>query len=177
MTQMPAGLPAPSQVIELLSAEFERAGYEIEDVVVDGHRRPPQITVTADGDVPLDLDTVADLSRAAAQLLDELSGFDEAYVLEVTSPGVDRPLTHEKHYRRAKGRLVELELADGNRASGRIAGVADGVLHLVMRAGRKWAVRQTPLTDIAKAVVQVDFSGPTQSEQEFLDQTRREAGL
>ncbi|OBF22586.1 ribosome maturation factor RimP [Mycobacterium sp. ACS4331] len=174
---MPAGLPAPSQVIELLSAEFERAGYEIEGVVVDGHRRPPQIIVTADGDVPLDLDTIADLSRSAAQLLDEVPGLDAAYVLEVTSPGVDRPLTDEKHYRRAQGRLVELDLADGGRASGRIVGVADGVLHLVIRAGRDWAVHRIPLTDIAKAVVQVDFSGPSRQEQEFLDQTRREAGL
>lgn len=177
MTQFPAGLPAPSQVIELLSADFERAGYEIEDVVVDSRSRQPRIVVVADGDVPLDLDTVAELSRTASALLDTLPNLDLAYTLEVTSPGVDRPLTAEKHYRRARDRLVELTLADGSRRTGRIVGVADGVLHLVVRAGRDWSATTLPLTDITKAVVQVEFSAPNKLEQELVDQTRREAGL
>ena len=51
MTQRDTGFPAPSQVIELLSGEFARAGYEVEDVGVDQTVRPPRITVVADGDV------------------------------------------------------------------------------------------------------------------------------
>ena len=60
---MATGLPSQEQVIELLDNEFARAGYEIENVVVDARARPPRITVIADGDDPLDLDTIAALSR------------------------------------------------------------------------------------------------------------------
>src|SRR6202044_2560787 len=82
------GLPSQKQVIELLDGEFARAGYEIEDVAIDTAARPPRITVVADGDNPLDLDSIAALSRPASELLDRVD--TTAYVLEVTSPGVDR---------------------------------------------------------------------------------------
>ncbi len=100
---MATGLPSQTQVIELLDGEFARAGYEIEDVLIDGRPEPPRITVIADGDAALDLDTVAALSRSASTLLDAANSIDGAYVLEVSSPGVDRPLTNEKHFRRAPG--------------------------------------------------------------------------
>src|ERR1700741_3927574 len=65
------GVPSQEQVIELLDNDFARAGYEIETVVVDARARPPRITVIADGDDPLDLDTIASLSRRASALLDD----------------------------------------------------------------------------------------------------------
>ncbi len=61
MTERSAGLPSQKQVIELLDGEFARAGYEIEDVVIDAATRPPRITVVADGDEGLDLDSIADV--------------------------------------------------------------------------------------------------------------------
>ena len=65
-----ARLPSQKQVIELLDGEFARAGYEIEDVVIDAGTRPPRITVIADADDGLDLDSIAALSRSASELLD-----------------------------------------------------------------------------------------------------------
>lgn len=177
---MTTGLPSQTQVIELLTGEFARAGYEIEDVVINSRTRPPRITVIADGDTALDLDTVATLSRTASDLLDTLDGADgdsAAYVLEVSSPGVERPLTSEKHFRRARGRKVDLALSDGSQLAGRVAGAADGTLSLVVRAGREPALREIPLADIVKAVVQVEFSPPPQAELELLSQTQgMEAG-
>lgn len=164
---MPPGLPSQTQVIELLDAEFTRAGYEIEEVVVDTGPTPPRITVIADGDTPLDLDTVAELSRAAAALLDELD-FDSAYILEVSSPGVQRPLTQAKHFRRAHARKVELTMADGGSRTGRIAGVDGDVLELVVRAGRDFERQAIPLAEVARAVVQVEFSSPSAREMELV---------
>ena len=117
-----ARLPSQKQVIELLDGEFARAGYELDDVVIDAGKRPPRITVIADGDEPLDLDSIAALSRSASELLDSVDSPPSGapYVLEVTSPGVDRPLTAEKHYRRARGRKVELTLSDGSQLTGRL---------------------------------------------------------
>ncbi|KUI42716.1 ribosome maturation factor RimP [Mycobacterium sp. IS-1590] len=177
MTERSAGLPSQKEVIELLDGEFARAGYEIEDVIVDPAARPPRITVVADGDDGLDLASIAQLSRAASALLDEVDDRSAPYVLEVTSPGVDRPLTAEKHYRRARGRKVELTLSDGSQLTGRLGETRDGVVRLVVRAGRQanFSVRELPLNGISKAVVQVEFSPPNPRELELVGQSGKEA--
>lgn len=164
---MTTGLPSQTQVIELLSDEFARAGYEIEDVVIDTRANPPRIAVIADGDTPLDLDTVAALSRSASALLDGLGDKGDAYVLEVSSPGVERPLTSAKHFRRARGRKVEVALADGSQLTGRVGETRDDTMALVVRQNRVLAVREIPLPEIVKAVVQVEFSPPSQAELEM----------
>jgi ribosome maturation factor RimP len=163
------GLPSQTQVIELLDGEFARAGYEIEDVLIDGRAQPPRITVIADGDTALDLDTVAALSRSASSLLDAADSIEGGYVLEVSSPGVDRPLTSEKHFRRARARKVEVALTDGTQLTGRVGEVRDGVLSLVVRddKARDWAVHPVSLDEIVKAIVQVEFSNPHQRELEL----------
>lgn len=172
---MATGLPSQTQVIELLDAEFARAGYEIEDVVVDEQEPLPRITVVADGDTPLDLDTAAALARSASTLLDGLE-FDSRYVLEVSSPGVGRPLTTSKHFRRAHGRKVELTLADGSGLTGRVGPVDDDILTLVVRAGRDWNRRRLPLSEISQAVVQVEFSPPSERELELTGRKAPEVG-
>jgi ribosome maturation factor RimP len=169
-----ARLPSQKQVIELLDGEFARAGYEIEDVVIDTGTRPPRITVIADADDGLDLDSIAALSRSASELLDTVdsSNAGPPYVLEVTSPGIDRPLTAEKHYRRARGRKVEVTLTDGSQVTGRLGETSDGMVRLVVpeRGRGSFSVRELPLDGIAKAVVQVEFSPPNQQELELASQ-------
>jgi ribosome maturation factor RimP len=160
---------------QLNDGEFARAGYEIEDVLIDTAARPPRITVIADGDSPLDLDSIAQLSRSASDLLDSVE--TPAFVLEVTSPGVDRPLTTEKHYRRARGRKVELTLSDGSQLSGRLGETRDAAVQLVVREGARpnFSIRELPIEGIAKAVVQVEFSPPNQRELELAGQSGKEA--
>jgi ribosome maturation factor RimP len=177
VTERSAGLPSQKQVIELLDGEFARAGYEIEDVVIDAAARPARITVVADGDEPLDLDSIASLSRSASELLDRVDATAAPYVLEVTSPGVDRPLTTEKHYRRARGRKVEMTLSDGSQLTGRIGEIHGGTVRLVVRDGGKanFSVRELPLDGVAKAVVQVEFSPPNPRELELAGQSGKEA--
>lgn len=171
MAEQSAGLPSQRQVIELLDGEFARAGYDIEDVVVDAGARPPRVTVVADADGGLDLDAVAELSRIASALLDDLDS--EPYVLEVTSPGVDRPLRTDTHFRRARGRRVELTLNDGTTLTGRLGELREGVVGLVVREGARGAltVRAVDRDTITKAVVQVEFSPPSPQELELAGQT------
>jgi ribosome maturation factor RimP len=172
------GLPSQKQVIELLDDEFARAGYEIEDVVVRDAARPPKITVIADGDKPLDLDTIAMLSQSASKLLDSVDAAAGGYILEVSSPGVDRPLTSEKHFRRARGRMVEVALTDGTKLAGRVGETAGGSVRLVVRSsGRKdWTVQEVPLGEIVNAVVQVEFSRPHPRELELAGEGDGRAG-
>ncbi len=167
MTERSTGLPSQEEVIELLDNEFARAGYEIVDVVVDAKARPPRITVIADGDHPLDLDTIATLSRRASALLDDVDDAAVSYVLEVSSPGVDRPLTTENHFRRARGRKAELTLSDGSSVTGRLGETDGGVLRVVVRDKSGWTVRDIPLDDVTKAVVQVEFSPANPRELEL----------
>ena len=174
MTDRSAGLPSPERVIELLSGEFVRAGYEIEDVSIDTGTRPPRIRVIADGERPLNLEAVAALSRTASEVLDAIDTGDTTYDLEVSSPGIDRPLTAEKHFRRARGRKVELDLADGTGVTGRLGATADGVADLVVRAGGGLTVRRISLREIRKAVVQVEFSPPNAKELELIGVTGTE---
>ena len=175
MTERSAGLPSPERVIELLSDEFARAGYEIEDVSIVATARPPRIRVIADGERPLDLEAVAALSRTASEVLDAIDTGETPYDLEVSSPGVDRPLTAEKHFRRARGRKVEVELVDGSCVIGRLGATADAVTDLVIRAGGDWTVRRIPLAEIRNAVVQVEFSPPNAKELELVGVTGTEA--
>ena len=169
VTQWSAGLPSPQQVTELLAVEFARAGYEVDAVAIDARTR--RITVTADGDRPLDLDTATEMTSAASTLHDDLDTGDEAYFLEVTSPGVDRPLTTEKHFRRARGRLIDITLADGGTVSGRLGALDGGGVDLIVRDARNRSaltIRQIPLADIRQAVVQVEFSPPSARELDLV---------
>ena len=96
----------------------------VTDRYMDADEDPPPVRlVVADGDDGLDLDTIAALSRTASELLDGLD--TPPYVLEVTSPGVDRPLTTPTHFRRARGRRVEIMLTDGATVSGRLGDCGD----------------------------------------------------
>lgn len=166
-----SGLPEPDRVGELLSGPFAEAGYEIEAINVDTRARPPRLRIVVDGDNPLDLEAVAELSRSASTLLDALDTAAGTYLLEVSSPGVDRPLTEEKHFRRARGRKVDVHLADGTALTGRLGAVSadpsGSRVDLVVPDRTGWLVRGIALADIRRAVVQVEFSQPSARELEL----------
>ncbi|WP_242453656.1 ribosome maturation factor RimP [Mycolicibacterium sp. P9-64] len=171
-----ARLPSQQQVIELLAEEFARAGYDIEDVLVQETVKPPRIVVVADGDEGIDLDAAAVLARSASELLDQLED-TPPYVLEVTSPGVDRPLTADRHFRRARGRVVEMTLSDGSQVTGRLGELGTSSVALVVADGGrgKYAIREVPRDIITKAVVQVEFTPPNRRELELAGQPEKEA--
>ena len=89
-------------------------------------------------------------------LLEELSA---AFTLEVTSPGIDRPLTEERHWRRNIGRLVKVQIPDSGAIEGRILEVTE--LDVLLQV--KQYKRSLPLADIERAVVQVEFNKPKES--------------
>ena len=89
------------------------AGYDLEELTVSRAGRRHVVRVIVDGDAGVNLDAVAEVSRAVSRALDEAeeaSGDLVAgeYQLEVSSPGVDRPLTEPRHWRRNAGRLVKV---------------------------------------------------------------------
>jgi ribosome maturation factor RimP len=125
---------------EVIRPVIESAGYDLEELSVSraGRRHLLRITVDADGGVSLD--AVADLSRDISAALDaaEETGGDFGsgeYVLEVSSPGVDRPLREPRHWRRSIGRLVEVPAGDRT-VTGRVVGADEAGVTLEVNGHR-----------------------------------------
>src|SRR3984885_12804277 len=113
----------------LIEPAVSAAGMDLESVrmTVAGRRR--LLRVVVDSDHGVSLDDAADVSRDVSALLDASNVLgDVPYTLEVSSPGVDRPLTDPRHWRRARGRLVKVTVADSGVITGRIVSAdPDGV--------------------------------------------------
>ncbi|WP_201265089.1 ribosome maturation factor RimP [Rhodococcus sp. P1Y] len=160
-------VPSKERVIALLSDLIHAKGFDLEDVNVVSAGKHSAVKVMVDREEGIDLDALPALSRDISEVFDGVSDFGEApYILEVTTPGIDRPLTEERHWRRARGRAVRIELAD-EKVDGRVGVLADGVLTLVTRTKGVLATRSVALTDVVKAVVQVEFSRPKADEMEL----------
>ncbi|MDA0637615.1 ribosome maturation factor RimP [Nonomuraea sp. MCN248] len=141
-------------LMKLLEPVVAAEGLDLEDVTVTqaGRRRLLRVVVDRDGGVSLD--HVADVSQAVSAALDEDDAMGAApYTLEVSSPGVDRPLTEPRHWRRAAGRLVKAELRDGGVIEGRVLSADDTGVDLDV-AG---AARRLDYQDLTRGRVQVEF--------------------
>ena len=134
---------------------LQQMGLDVEAVEVTpaGKRRVLRVAVDKDGGVTLD--DVADATREVSRVLDESDVMGEqSYTLEVTSRGVDRPLTLPRHWRRNADRLVKVSLVEGDTVTGRISGATDDSVTLEVDG----STRELPYADIAKALVQVEFN-------------------
>lgn len=131
------------------------AGIDLEDLVVERVGRREKVTVIVDADGGVDLDAIAEVSTALSVTLDEQPDVtSSSYVLEVTSPGVDRPLTAPRHWRRNKDRLVAVESIDGQSFTGRVRESDEESVTLDV-SGEE---RNVPLASIKRAIVQVEFA-------------------
>ncbi|GAA2147896.1 ribosome maturation factor RimP [Nocardioides koreensis] len=140
-----------TELVDPLSA----LGLDVEAVEISpaGKRRILRVAVDKDGGVTLD--DVADATREVSRVLDDSDVMGEQpYTLEVTSRGVDRPLTLPRHWRRNADRLVKVTLADGSAVTGRIMGCDDDKATLEVSGKR----RDVAYADVAKALVQVEFN-------------------
>ena len=145
-------------LLEGIRSALAETGVDVEDVYVQQAGRRELVRVIVDRDGGVDLDRVAEVSRKISELFDTppLAGeFVGTFVLEVTSPGVDRPLTEQKHWRRAVKRNVEVHLKDKSIVVGRIIEVTD--TEVILQTSGNEPVGIT-LTDIARGLVQVEFT-------------------
>jgi ribosome maturation factor RimP len=143
------------ELLEMLRPTLAGSGLDLEDVEVSavGRRRLVRVLVDKDGGVTLD--EVADATGLVGRVLDEHDAFGDApYTLEVTSPGVDRPLTLPRHWRRNTDRLVKISLRDGGSFVGRVIKAGDAAA-VVDVDGEK---RDVPYADVTGATVEVEFN-------------------
>lgn len=145
------------RLLELLGPVVTSAGYDLEDVTVTPAGRRSLVRVSVDRDGGIDLDAVAEVTRAVSDALDADtpggSAFSGPYVLEVSSPGVDRPLTERKHWRRAEGRLVAVDVS-GTPVTGRVVQTTDDGVVLDVDGAR----RSVAWDELGRGKVQVEFN-------------------
>jgi ribosome maturation factor RimP len=168
--------PAATRLAGWIEPVVGAAGYDLEELVVTPAGRRSVVRVVVDRDQGVSLDDVAEVSRAVSAVLDEKDGDlgRAPYVLEVTSPGVDRPLTEPRHWRRNTGRLVTVTVGPGGateQVTGRITAVDDGGVTLAVEAKAKPGARkrpptprQVPWAELGAGRVQVEFGRPGKDE-------------
>ncbi len=155
----------PAQLRGVLEPIVDEAGFELDQLDVRTAGRRHTVKVVVDSDSGVGLDDIGYLSRAVSAELDRHEHLiGGSYTLEVTSPGVDRPLTGLRHWRRAHLRQVAVRTHDGTTFTGRVgAAGAEAVTLLV--DGQLRALRYT---DVAHAAVQVEFRPAPEAEVQRL---------
>jgi ribosome maturation factor RimP len=170
--------PAAARLAGSIEPVVGAAGYDLEDLLVTPAGRRSVVRVVVDRDEGVTLDDIAEVSRAVSDALDSLDdGMGRApYVLEVTSPGVDRPLTEPRHWRRNTGRLVTVPVGPAGSAeevTGRITAVHDSGVTLAVEVRGKPGAKKRPPTprdvpwaELGAGRVQVEFGRADPAEAE-----------
>jgi ribosome maturation factor RimP len=159
---MAAGAPTGqrARIAALVEPVIVKAGYDLEDVTVTQAGRRSLVKIVVDADGGVSLDDIAEVSRAVSAVLDDADADGgmvgrSPYTLEVTSPGVDRPLTQPRHWRRNVGRLVKVRVGEES-LTGRIVATSDATVTLDIDG----AAREFRHAELGGGKVQVEFGRP-----------------
>jgi ribosome maturation factor RimP len=147
--------PDSSRIADALRDRLSLLGLDLEAVELSpaGKRRVLRVAVDQDGGVTLD--EIAEATRAVSGVLDDSDLMGQTtYTLEVTSRGVDRPLTEPRHWRRNRDRLVKVSLQDGTQLTGRVTDSDDAGVTLDVDG----APRRVAYDAVGRALVQVEFN-------------------
>jgi ribosome maturation factor RimP len=147
------------QISELVTPAVSDAGFYLEDVHIATPGSHRIVTCIVDGDSSLNLDQVTSVSRIISELLDEATFMGETpFTLEVTSPGVDRPLTAPRHFKKNVDRLLKVIKVDGSEVVGRILSNTDQDVTLTVAEKKETREEVVALADIKRAVVEIEFN-------------------
>lgn len=146
------------EIFELIEPLVSKAGLVLEEVQVQTPGKHRFVTVIVDSETGLNLDQVTDASRLVGEAMDSATFMgDTPYTLEVTSPGVDRPLTAPRHWRKNIDRLVKIIKLDGEISKGRIQ--SSDEISVTLDIGR------VDFADIKRATIEVEFNRPENKER------------
>ncbi len=172
----------PAELTELLDPVVGGAGFVLEKVTVTpaGRRRVVRVVVDLPEDAvgAMSLNQAADVTRAVSTALDDAGAFGEQpYLLEVGSPGVDRPLTEPRHWRRSRTRLVQVDVTGEDGTARRVTGrvVEAGAAGVVLVVDEKGAAErlEVPWERLGTGAVQVEFDrkdAPADEDDDDLDE-------
>lgn len=154
-------------ISDLIEPAVTDAGFYLEEVQNTSAGSHRVITCVVDGPSPLNLDQVTAVSRLISELLDTAAFMGEtAFTLEVTSPGVDRPLTLPRHWTKNLTRLVKITLQDGTITTGRLTEFDDLAVTLVENIKGRIKTHKFNFADIKRAVVEIEFNRKEEASDE-----------
>lgn len=146
-------------LLELLTPAVENAGFFLDEVQITSPGNHRTITCVVDGVKPLNMDEVTVVSRVISEILDASPVVgDEAFTLEVTSPGVDRPLTLPRHWTKNLTRLIKMTLNDGSVLTARLGEFNETHAKFVENIKGRMKNHEIAFADIKKAVVEIEFN-------------------
>lgn len=185
-------IPAPEKIEEIVAPVLADLHLDVEDVKVIRAGAKSQLTIAVDGDKRPDLDVLEAVTQEVSTVLDaaERTGAinfgNQPYTLEVSTPGIDAPLTKPRHWRRNRGRKVSIRLNEGEQLIGRVGALADDEAAVILitsvgpKGRPKAAAQAIQLAHVTTAVVQVEFSSVPAVEEEIVgldfDDALSEAG-
>jgi ribosome maturation factor RimP len=147
------------QISEHITPALHKAGYFLEDVNLVSPGQHRIVTVIVDGESALNLDQVTVASKLVSELLDEATFMGETpFTLEVTSPGIDRPLTIPRHFAKNVDRLLKVTKTDGVVITGRILSNTDSDVTLSVTEKKNVKEVVISLGDIKRAQVEIEFN-------------------
>lgn len=162
----PASAAPAQRVHDVVEPVVVAAGLYLEDVSVSAAGRRSVVRVVldlgADEVGSLDLDTLGAVSRDISAALDAADPVRGEYVLEISTPGTDRPLTELRHFRRARTRLVRLAMRDGSLVTGRLTDADAETYELVGPGG---ATTRVAAADVVRGAVEVELTRPHDEEE------------
>ena len=147
------------QISQLVTPAVEAQGFFLEEVQLVSPGKHRIVTCIVDGETSLNMDQVTGVSRAISELLDEAAFMgDTPFTLEVTSPGVDRPLTQPRHFRKNVDRLLKIVKADGDVVTGRISSSSETDVTLLVTEKKETKEVLVSYSDIKRATVEIEFN-------------------
>ena len=138
-----------------ITPALEALGFYLEDVTITSAGRRSMLTVIVDGDTHLSLDQVTSATKAIGEIVESIQSLGETpFTLEVTSPGLDRPLTKVRHWQKNINRLVKVVLLDGLEIKGRIKDVNE--------VSATIDEKNISYSDIKRATLEIEFKQVSQ---------------
>ena len=138
------------QVAAVITPAIQALGFYVEDISITSAGRRSMLTVIVDGDTNLSLDQVTVATKAISEIVENLPTLgNNPFTLEVTSPGLDRPLTKPRHWRKNKDRLIKIVLNDGKEITGRIKESTDDEVIV--------DEQKVAFVDIKRATLEIEF--------------------
>ncbi|CAB4732767.1 MAG: hypothetical protein F2696_02180 [Actinobacteria bacterium] len=143
-------MPLNETISAAIRPIIEASGNYLEELTITSAGKVKILTVIVDSDTHLNLDQITAVTKEISEVVEGLSEIgDGAFTLEVTSPGIDRPLTKPRHWRKNLDRLVKINMVSGKEIQGRIGEATETTVLI--------GDQKISFEDIKRAVLEIEF--------------------
>ena len=143
-------MPLNEEISAAIRPAIEATGNYLEELTITSAGKVKILTVIVDSESHLNLDQVTAVTKAISEIIEALPALgDTPFTIEVTSPGLDRPLTKPRHWRRNLNRLVKITMSSGTLIEGRIVEVTEGTATVGSEV--------LSFEDIKRATLEIEF--------------------